>query len=75
MIFCSTRNSASANARQLAEIWNELGPGNRRWDPPKRPIRVEDQDLMGSVIGSTAETGSNDRQDVFRQLWPSITAA
>lgn len=45
MIFCCTRNSSIATAKELASLYASTTPSKRMWKGPARPINVQNPDL------------------------------
>lgn len=52
MIFCCTRNSSVATAKELARLWSVTNPPARLWKGPNKRLEVHNMDLksMNSSI-------------------------
>lgn len=48
MVFCFTRKSCAEAASFLAQWWQNSAPRDRFWNPPTRPIKVEDKGLLST---------------------------
>ncbi|KKK13582.1 hypothetical protein AOCH_002749 [Aspergillus ochraceoroseus] len=49
MIFCCTRNSAVATAKELARLWSISNPPARLWKGLNKPMEVKNLDLKTTV--------------------------
>ncbi|KAJ9236294.1 hypothetical protein DTO166G5_4056 [Paecilomyces variotii] len=54
MIFCCTRNSSIATAKELASLYASTTPSKRMWKGPARPINVQNPDLKNTVGSGVA---------------------
>lgn len=45
MIFCCTRNSSVATAKELARLWSMTNPPARLWKGPSKRLEVHNMDL------------------------------
>ncbi|PWY94468.1 P-loop containing nucleoside triphosphate hydrolase protein [Aspergillus sclerotioniger CBS 115572] len=54
MIFCCTRNSAVATAKELARLWSMSNPPARLWKGPGRPMEVQNMDLKSTIGAGVA---------------------
>ncbi|KAJ5231810.1 uncharacterized protein N7469_006398 [Penicillium citrinum] len=54
MIFCCTRNSSVATAKELARLWAITNPPARLWKGPTRKIEIYNEDLRGAVNAGVA---------------------
>ncbi|CAI7620851.1 unnamed protein product [Penicillium pancosmium] len=54
MVFCCTRNSSVATAKDLARLWTMTNPPARLWKGPTRHIEVHNEDLKGIVCAGVA---------------------
>ncbi|KAJ5637866.1 hypothetical protein N7490_007745 [Penicillium lividum] len=54
MIFCCTRNSSAATAKELSRLWNMTNPPARLWKGPTRQIRVNNEDLNTTISAGVA---------------------
>ncbi|PYI11603.1 DEAD/DEAH box DNA helicase [Aspergillus sclerotiicarbonarius CBS 121057] len=54
MIFCCTRNSAVATAKELARLWSMSNPPARLWKGPGRPMEVQNMDLKTTIGAGVA---------------------
>ena len=45
MIFCCTRNSSVATAKELARLWSMTNPPARLWRGPSKHLEVHNIDL------------------------------
>lgn len=50
MIFCSTRNSTVATAKELSRLWSMTNPPARLWKCPSKHIEVHNIDLKGTIL-------------------------
>lgn len=50
MIFCCTRNSAVATAKELARQWTMTNPPTRLWKGPGRRIETHNEDLKSTSL-------------------------
>ncbi|KAJ5088803.1 hypothetical protein N7456_012419 [Penicillium angulare] len=70
MIFCCTRNSSAATAKELARLWNMTNPPSRMWKGPNRQIEVNNEDLRTTISAGVAfhhaGLGPSDRRAVER---------
>ncbi|OJJ49132.1 hypothetical protein ASPZODRAFT_157591 [Penicilliopsis zonata CBS 506.65] len=63
MIFCSTRNSSVATAKDLARLWTSTNPPARLWKGPSKHVEVHHVDLR-SVAFHHAGLDPADRHTV-----------
>ncbi|PYH94722.1 DEAD/DEAH box DNA helicase [Aspergillus ellipticus CBS 707.79] len=54
MIFCCTRNSAVATAKELTRSWSMCNPPARLWKGPGKPMEVQNMDLKGMISAGVA---------------------
>ncbi|KAF3388416.1 ATP-dependent DNA helicase MER3 [Penicillium rolfsii] len=54
MIFCCTRNSSVATAKDLAKLWNMTNPPARLWKAPKKWIEASNDDLKTTITAGVA---------------------
>ncbi|KAJ6161010.1 hypothetical protein N7470_004406 [Penicillium chermesinum] len=54
MIFCCTRNSSVATAKELARIWELTNPPARLWKGPDRYFEVHSDDLKTTIAAGVA---------------------
>ncbi|KAJ5733918.1 hypothetical protein N7493_002704 [Penicillium malachiteum] len=54
MIFCCTRNSSAATAKELARVWNMTNPPARLWKGPSKRIEVHNEDLDTTIAAGVA---------------------
>ncbi|KAI2085623.1 ATP-dependent DNA helicase MER3 [Ophidiomyces ophidiicola] len=54
MIFCCTRNSAIATAKNLTKLWTNMNAPHRLWNSPKKSIIVQNQELQATVSAGVA---------------------
>ncbi|RAL03824.1 putative DEAD/DEAH box DNA helicase (Mer3) [Aspergillus ibericus CBS 121593] len=54
MIFCCTRNSAVATAKELARLWSMSNPPARLWKGPGRAMEVQNMDLKTTIGAGVA---------------------
>ncbi|KAJ5292397.1 sedoheptulose-1-7-bisphosphatase [Penicillium atrosanguineum] len=54
MIFCCTRNSAAATAKDLSRLWGKTNPPCRHWKGPGRRIEVDNEDLQTTISAGVA---------------------
>lgn len=75
MIFCCTRNSAVATAKELARQWTMTNPPARLWRGPGRRIEVHNEDLKSKFrlrdIRQSLLTQSSDnfRRSCISSCW------
>ncbi|KAE8417687.1 Sec63 Brl domain-containing protein [Aspergillus pseudocaelatus] len=63
MIFCCTRNSSVATAKELARLWSMSNPPARLWKGPSTSFEFNNVDLK-SVAFHHAGLGPGDRQTI-----------
>ncbi|KAE8355398.1 Sec63 Brl domain-containing protein [Aspergillus coremiiformis] len=63
MIFCCTRNSSVATAKELARLWSMSNPPARLWQGPSKPVQVNNADLK-SVAFHHAGLDPTDRHTI-----------
>ncbi|PWY88402.1 DEAD/DEAH box DNA helicase [Aspergillus heteromorphus CBS 117.55] len=54
MIFCCTRNSAAATAKELASLWSRTNPPARLWKGSGRVMEVHNLDLKATIGAGVA---------------------
>ncbi|KAE8148248.1 Sec63 Brl domain-containing protein [Aspergillus avenaceus] len=54
MIFCCTRNSSVATAKELARLWSMSNPPMRLWKGPTKRIEVNNADLKTTTVTGVA---------------------
>ncbi|KAJ5082947.1 hypothetical protein N7532_011990 [Penicillium argentinense] len=54
MVFCCTRNSSVATAKELARLWTVTNPPARHWEGPTKHIVIHNEDLRGTVCAGVA---------------------
>ncbi|GAA87924.1 DEAD/DEAH box DNA helicase [Aspergillus luchuensis IFO 4308] len=54
MIFCCTRNSAVATAKELTRLWTMSNPPARLWKGPGRSMEVQNVDLRATIAAGVA---------------------
>ncbi|GFN18503.1 putative DEAD/DEAH box DNA helicase (Mer3) [Aspergillus tubingensis] len=54
MIFCCTRNSAVATAKELTRLWTMSNPPARLWKGPGRSMEVQSVDLRATIAAGVA---------------------
>lgn len=54
MIFCCTRNSSVATAKELARLWSMMNPPARQWKGPKTRLNVHNMDLKTTIAAGVA---------------------
>ncbi|KAI9367391.1 Sec63 Brl domain-containing protein [Aspergillus egyptiacus] len=54
MIFCCTRNSTVATAKELARLWSMSNPPARLWKGPNKPMGVNNTDLKTTTTAGVA---------------------
>ncbi|RAH55827.1 DEAD/DEAH box DNA helicase [Aspergillus piperis CBS 112811] len=68
MIFCCTRNSAVATAKELTRLWTTSNPPARLWKGPGRSMEVQNVDLRATIAAGVAfhhaGLDPNDRRSV-----------
>lgn len=69
MIFCCTRNSATATAKELARQWTMTNPPSRLWRAPGRQIEVHNEDLRSKP---SLQDTSWDRTKGQQRLFPRV---
>lgn len=54
MIFCCTRNSTVATAKELARLWSMMNPPARQWKGPTARLNVHNLDLKTTIAAGVA---------------------
>ncbi|KAJ5174318.1 uncharacterized protein N7482_000195 [Penicillium canariense] len=54
MIFCCTRNSSVATAKELARLWTQTNPPARLWNGPGKRIEMNNDDLKATITAGVA---------------------
>lgn len=54
MIFCCTRNSCVATAKELARLWSMMNPPARQWKAPTTRLNVHNMDLKTTIAAGVA---------------------
>ncbi|KAJ5138363.1 uncharacterized protein N7515_003211 [Penicillium bovifimosum] len=54
MIFCCTRNSSLATAKDLARLWTLTNPPARCWKGPQRRLEAHNEDLKTTLLAGVA---------------------
>ncbi|PKY00800.1 P-loop containing nucleoside triphosphate hydrolase protein, partial [Aspergillus campestris IBT 28561] len=54
MIFCCTRNSSMATAKELAKLWSTSNPPARNWTGPNRNLEAHNVDLKTTIAAGVA---------------------
>ncbi|OJJ40268.1 hypothetical protein ASPWEDRAFT_123002 [Aspergillus wentii DTO 134E9] len=54
MIFCCTRNSSVATAKELARLWSMSNPPARLWKGPSKSMEVHNMDLKTTISAGVA---------------------
>ncbi|KAJ5779728.1 hypothetical protein N7457_007448 [Penicillium paradoxum] len=54
MIFCCTRNSSLATAKELARLWTLTNPPARNWKEPQRRLEAHNEDLKTTLAAGVA---------------------
>ncbi|GKZ45637.1 sec63 [Aspergillus brasiliensis] len=54
IIFCCTRNSAVATAKELSRLWTMSNPPARLWKGPGKPMEVQNVDLRATIAAGVA---------------------
>ncbi|KAH8435304.1 putative DEAD/DEAH box DNA helicase (Mer3) [Aspergillus melleus] len=54
MIFCCTRNSTVATAKELVRLWSTSNPPARLWKGPNERMEAHNVDLKGTLVAGVA---------------------
>ncbi|KAJ5544601.1 hypothetical protein N7461_006905 [Penicillium sp. DV-2018c] len=54
MIFCCTRNSSLATAKELARLWTLTNPPARHWKGPQKRLEAHNEDLKATLLAGVA---------------------
>ncbi|CAG8905940.1 unnamed protein product [Penicillium egyptiacum] len=54
LIFCCTRNSSLATAKELARLFSLTNPPSRLWKEPKKRLEAHNEDLKATLVAGIA---------------------
>ncbi|KAK1147586.1 ATP-dependent DNA helicase MER3 [Aspergillus melleus] len=54
MVFCCTRNSTVATAKELVRLWSTSNPPARLWKGPNKRMEAHNVDLKGALVAGVA---------------------